>query len=247
MSHAPQPSLSEASLERYALDAMILARCRRPLGHEMKNSVQGLYSGIEILNKAIDGAGKSRIAPADCLPLLRRQLDGLQEALHRILDDVAPQPAGPSDIDLVELVRDVARFLMSDAAVAGVRLELDLPQRAIAVATLAIVRRVLLGFFLDAIDAMRNTGGALRVKVSAAGAGVAIELRDSRTGAASTAAAADYVRIDAALLRRIAARLMQAEGGTCSIESNAADGCAVHITLPANDAVADSSRSAPRS
>lgn len=229
MSEASDNLAVEATLERYALDAMILARCRRPLGHEMKNSVQGLYSGIEILNKAIESAGKSRIGPADCVPLLRRQLDGLQEGLQRILDDVAPQRDGPGAFDLVTLARDIVRFLMSDAAVASVRLEIEAPQAAPAWARVAVVRRVLLGLFLDAIDAMRG-GGTLQVRVGSDE--VSIELRDSRPAHDSSAASAEHVRIDTGLLHRIAAKLVREEGGVMAIERLTDGGCVVRMTLP---------------
>lgn len=226
---------ADSTLEKYALDAMILARCRRPLGHEMKNSVQGLYSGIEILNKAIESAGKSRIGPADCVPLLRRQLEGLQEALQRILDEVAPQPGGPAAVDVVGIARDLVRFLMSDAAVAGVRFELDVPQSAVAWARAAIVRRVLLGFLLDAIDAMRG-GGTLHVRIAGAATGVSIELRDSRStpGAGFDSSSSEHARIDSALLRHAAASLLRDENGVCTIEAASESGCVVRITLPAS-------------
>lgn len=236
----PETPPTEPTLEQYALDALILARCRRPLGHEMKNAVQGLYSGIEILNKAIESAGNARIGPADCVPLLRRQLDGLQEALHRILDDVAPQPSGPAPVDVVVVARDLVRFLMSDAAVAGVRLELDVPQSAIAWARAAIVRRVLLGFFLDAIDAMRG-GGVLQVRIVGDDALVSIELRDSRSAHAASPSSSEYVQIDSGMLRRIADKLLHDESGALSIDSSPAGGCIVRITLPARTAAIDAS------
>jgi signal transduction histidine kinase len=218
-------------LERYALDAMIVARCRRPLGHEMKNAVQGLYSGIEILNKAIESQGKARIGPADCVPLLRRQLDGLQEALHRVLDDVAPQPGEPGAVDVAALVRDLVRFLMSDAAVAGVRVELDAPQSLAVRARAHVIRRVLLGFTLDAIDAMRG-GGALQLRVKEGEAAAIVELRDSRSAQGLGAVPSEHVRIDTDLLRRVATELMSEEQGALSVEPLADRGCQVQISLP---------------
>jgi signal transduction histidine kinase len=217
-------------LERHALDAMIVARCRRSLGHEMKNAVQGLYSGIEILNKAIESQGKARIGPADCVPLLRRQLEGLQETLHRILDDVAPQPGEPGAVDIAALARDLVRFLMSDAAVAGVRIETDVPQSLSIWARTHVVRQVLLGFVLDAIDAMRG-GGALQLRVEEDDGVVKVELADSRSAEGTALVSSEHERIDTELLRRIAAELVAEERGTLSIEP-LARGCSIRITLP---------------
>lgn len=232
MQQAPTTDPANA-LEKYALDAMILARCRRPLGHEMKNAVQGLYSGIEILSKAIETGGRFKLTPADCLPLLRRQLDGLQETLHGILDDVAPPDSGPVELDVVAVIRDLVRFLMSDAAIAGVKFDLEVPDHASVITQPAMVRKVLLGCMLDAIDAMRG-GGRLRIVAVVAADQVSIECRDTRfernlQGEAESSAPS--ARIDTQLLRVVARRLLGTQRADCEFE-DLLEGCKVRIVLP---------------
>lgn len=205
----------EDDVERYALDAMILRRCRRPLGHEMKNAVQGLYSGTEILAKVIEPGSRSKVSPAECVALLRRQLDSLQQRLAHILDDIAPEESASEMLDVSALIHDVARFLMSDAAVANVKIQLvEMPPQAMALASAARIRRLVLGFFLDAIDAMRGAG-TLSVRIRANPETTTIELLDTR-GAMTpeqTAVARQVVPISGALLHSVASRTLAAAGG----------------------------------
>src|SRR5690606_31939283 len=113
-------------IDAHALHAMILDRCRRPLGHEMKNAVRRMYAGIEVLAKSLAAGPAARVSPEQCVMLLRQQLDGLQTTLGRILDDVAPERTATQTFDAAAVLRDLARFLSTDAAVAGVKLRLAL-------------------------------------------------------------------------------------------------------------------------
>jgi signal transduction histidine kinase len=217
------------------LHAMLLARCRRSLGHEMKNSVQSLYAGIEILAKTLSTTGVQRIAPADCVAMLRQQLDGLQRSLTRILDDVAPEPgAQPAAFDLCELMRDIARFLANEAVAASVKLQLQLPERLLATARISSIRRVALGLCLAAIDAMR-AGGTLIVSLAVAGDRACLEFRDTRhratAGSTYDLAARRVSPIDYRRLEPVVTAVIAAEGGECSFEA-VEEGCVARVALP---------------
>jgi hypothetical protein len=222
-------------IERYALDAMILARCRRPIGHEMTNAVQGLHAGLEILAKVVDPAVKAKVSAAECVVLLKRQLEGLQGRLKNILDDIAPPTMAPEVFDLAATVNDVVRFLTSDAAVASVRLETNIQTSVAVTARSSILRRLLVGFFLEAIDTMRGAG-ALSVKVYADGPRAVIELRDTRSRNSGAAQGGAPRSIDLDLLQKVTRALVLADGGECHFEHSVDSGLRTRIAFPAHAA-----------
>lgn len=157
--------LEEPELSDSALQAQILQRCRRSIDHDIKNAVQALHSGLEVLFRTLQSPANRKISPLECVPLLRQQLANLQAKLAGLLDEVAPEPAAPAAFDLVELLKGLLSFLNHERAVTQARLQL--PPQAVVLARKAVVRRVLLGCILDALDSVESAGSLQFVMVQA--------------------------------------------------------------------------------
>jgi hypothetical protein len=110
-----------------ALHAQVLMRCRRALLHEIRNGLQPMHAGLEAIGRVV----MMDPMPADKVQRhvqLLRQASTLQEvALERAIECIAPVQTTEQAVDIAKLLREVTRFLNSDAAVAGVRMQLDAP------------------------------------------------------------------------------------------------------------------------
>jgi CheY-like chemotaxis protein len=140
---------SNAEILASALHTQLLARQRAVLEHDMKNVVHGLLSGTELLAKSLT-IESARVTPAECLTLLQQQLSRVQTTLHRILNEVAPLPQEPEDIDLAELLAEGAHALRHQLQLFNV--QNTVPQGLKVRASRARLRDVLLFALLDCID-----------------------------------------------------------------------------------------------
>lgn len=133
----------------HALHAQLLARRRATFEHDIKNVVHGLLSGTELLSKSL-ATNSARISPAECLSLLQQQLGRAQSTLHRMLDEVAPSDAVPSEIAFAALVEEcthdlrhqLQRYQLTHTIAADLRVR----------ATRATLKDALLALLLEAVD-----------------------------------------------------------------------------------------------
>jgi signal transduction histidine kinase len=166
-----------------ALHAQVLLRCRRALLHEIRNGLQPLHAGLEALNRV---AGMTPF-PADkaqrYLQLVRQASTAQELALDRAIERIAPEQVAQQAVDVAALLREVTRFLSSDAAVAGVRLQLDVPPTVFVQARPDQLRLIALSLTLDAID-HAVPDGQLTISVHAMESSVLVQFSDTRPVAA---------------------------------------------------------------
>lgn len=211
-------SFDPADLAESALQAQLLRRCRRSMGHDINNAVQALQSGLEILSKSLQPGAVHRVEPAECVPLLKQQLVNLQYTLGRLLNEVAPAPAPAAAFDFVELVRETLLFLSHETAIS--RAKLELPAQVMVLARRTVVRRALLSCILDALDDI-ELHGSLLLGVTQAHSTSTLELRVI-TG---TPAAGRRQR-----LSEILERLLAPENASIAL-ADLADGYAIVLQL----------------
>lgn len=216
--------LEEPDLSDSALQAQILQRCRRSIDHDIKNAVQALHSGLEVLSRTLHAPATRKISPLECLPLLQQQLANLRAKLAALLDEVAPEPAAPAAFDLAELLNDLLRFLNHERAA---RLaQLQLPSQASVVARKSVARRVLLSCILDALDSV-EAEGSLQFVITQSDPHVALELQVIDAAAPASDALPMRQR-----LRQILERTMADEGMPIAFAATDT-GYTVKMLLPA--------------
>lgn len=179
--------LDDAVLEQ-ALQAQVIRRCRRALLHEVRNGLQPMHAGLEALNRITTMTPFPLDKAQRYLQLVRQASSSQEQALERAVERIAPENTDPQTVDAIALVREVTRFLNSDAAVAGVRLQVDLPPTMYVHARPHHLRLILLACTLDAIDCA-NGDGQLIITAQPIGEHSLVQLADTRAVASDFDAA----------------------------------------------------------
>lgn len=170
--------LDDAILEQ-ALHAQVLARCRRALLHEIRNGLQPLHAGLEAISRVVTMTPFPVDKAQRYVQLVRQASSSQEIALERAIERIAPEQVAEQLVDLATLLREVTRFLNSDAAVAGVRMQLDAPATALVRGRPHQLRLIALCLTTDAID---RTGaeGQLSIAIHVLDRGVLLQFSDTR-------------------------------------------------------------------
>lgn len=155
----PSFRFDEDSLQLAALQAQVLARCKGVLNHDMRNAVQGIHAGIELIARTTNPAVAAKVSPAECIAMLKEQLVNLQSSLERMISDTTLGDEKPVRFDLVELLNSALRLLRHEPGIPQAKLEV--PAHAHALARIGLVRTVLLALLFDAADRVRGGGSIL--------------------------------------------------------------------------------------
>lgn len=208
------------------------------VSHELRTPLTVIQGNIEAM---IDG-----VYPADREHLERIQSETRQ--LERLIEDLRtlslaetgqlPLQREPTDVDA--LAREVASAFEADAHAAGVDLVIDVPTDLPELEVDA--RRIRQVISNLVVNALRHTSQGGRVTVSAGAVGDGIKLTVADTGVGMTADAVEHAferfwrageSAGAGLGLAIVKDLVEAHGGTVSIESQPSRGTTVTIQLPA--------------
>lgn len=180
----PAAPFDETILEQ-ALHAQVLSRCRRALLHEIRNGLQPLHAGLEAIGRVITMAPFPVDKAQRYVQLVRQASSSQEIALERAIERIAPEQVNEQTVDLAQLLREVTRFLNSDAAVAGVRMQLDAPATALVRGRPHQLRLTALCLTADAID-RAGSDGQLSIVIHALDRGVLLQFSDSRAHAVAS-------------------------------------------------------------
>ncbi len=231
----------EASEERAVRDQRLrmLGEAVNLIAHEVKNSLNGLRVGLEmILQGDRTGAG-SRQGPAAAG--LRTEMERLSDFATELLTfskGVVPRPAS---LNLAEFARKVADLARPRAESLGVALEMDLPGEAVPVrADPSLIHTVIANLVGNALDALAGApveAPRIRVSLERSGSRVLLRVRDNGPGVPPSILSRLFdpfvtgkpsgVGIGLALSRKIA----RAHGGDLVLEAQAS-GATFLLTLP---------------
>jgi signal transduction histidine kinase len=226
-------AVTDTLLEQ-ALHAQVLQRCRSALLHEIRNGLQPMHAGLEALSR-VTAMTPFPLEKAQRYLALVRQASSSQEiALERAIERIAPDNTALQSVDLAALLREVTRFLSSDAAVAGVRLQLDTPATAYVHAKPHQLRLIALSLTLDAIE-QSGAEGQLTISAHPMDDRVLLQFSDTRkppgeldAHAPPTEALPGGEQFHLHVIRRLVA-LLQGETDSMSAPGS---GYIVAITLP---------------
>ncbi len=195
------------SLQLASLQAQVLARCKGVLNHDLRNAVQGIHAGIELIARTTNPAVAAKVSPAECIAMLKEQLANLQGTLERMISDTTLGAEKPVRFDLVELLKNALRLLRHEAGIQQAKV--DVPAHAYVLARIGLVRTVLLALLFDAADRVKG-GGTIAVQVTAEG-----QIRLSVGAEGANVATADL-----SALVTVTNSILRPEGGAVDYESS---------------------------
>jgi CheY-like chemotaxis protein len=214
----------------------------------LKNAVQGIHAGIELLSRVLKAPTARSLPPEECIALLRKQLEALQTSMAGLLDELGDREAihagtAPPDsavsTALAPLIERVRRRLHAEPLVSAASIQ---SAEGISITThVSLAERIVMCLLLQAADSAAPDGAiSVRTGLSEAGATIDIDLSARLDHTIDAMQAADFASAMTQLLR--------ACGGTFGADFRGS-GCTFHLTLPAALAVtadtADSTKPIP--
>ena len=144
------PDLYEA-----AARARINERCALSYIHDVRGSMQALFSAVELLGRSAKIAGGNQERIHKACDLARRAITHHEKATLDALQALTFQDAEPVAINVLELVNDVVHFLRHDAAVKELTVTVRGESDTRVSAERAKFQTLLVGLLTATIDAAR--------------------------------------------------------------------------------------------
>jgi signal transduction histidine kinase len=143
--------LEMAELVAAAARAHIHRRFAASYVHDVRGTMQALFSALELLARSAQSGGNSaRIEKA--YELARRAMSNHEKSTMDVLSSLAQESSTAAVTDLGGLVVEAAHFLRNDAATKGVKL-IGTPAEVFVIAPRTELRTLLVGLIAAAIDA----------------------------------------------------------------------------------------------
>jgi two-component system sensor histidine kinase PilS (NtrC family) len=219
-----------------------LGRMSAQLAHEIRNPLAAMRGAAQMLATDAVGTPSERLAR-----LVVRESDRLAELVEGYLKLARPPPPARAPVRLDQVARETVELLRADPGLAGLVVEERL-EPVEADADPAQVKQVLLNLIRNAARAVESTRGRVRVRVAEVGGRPLLEVWDS----AGALAPEDRARVFEPFFSRSSGSglglstvhsIVQAHGGTISVESDPASGTTFAVTLPRKEVAADGAHS----
>lgn len=158
-----KPALTE--LLETAARATINERCASVLLHDVRGTMQALFSAFELLGRSAKLGGENSLRIDKACELARRAIDHHQKATLHALQLFALQPVSATSVDLGELVRTVTHVLRNDAAIKELVINVAATEGVTISAERLELQTLLSGLLAAAIDYLPS-GSILELSVS---------------------------------------------------------------------------------
>jgi two-component system NtrC family sensor kinase len=226
--------------------------------HEINNPLQIIRSEQALAETIIRDLRASSELPEstdvadleDSIQQIRVQVDRCASVTQGILKFARRTESSAREVRLVEFVPEVAAMVSRKAAVAGIRLIVDVAKDApVVTADPAQLQQVILNLVNNAFDAVEARhgaeGGEVTIAVERVGARVEISVRDNGTGIA----ASDFEKIftpffttkpvgkGTGLGLSVCFGIVESMGGTIRVSSREMSGTTFNVSLAAADEV----------
>ncbi len=166
--------LSSIDLLEAAAYALVSERCRPSYLHDLRGGLQALQGAVELLVRAAKNPGNSAIAEK-AAGLARSALLNHEKSLVELVDQITPRQESATAVNVGELLRDVLRFVRSDAAAKSITLRLQASKDLNVLAEAHTFRLLLLGLCMTLTDGLAASA-VVDVKVTRSGRHALIEL-----------------------------------------------------------------------
>jgi len=206
------------------------------LAHEVRNPLNSAALQLTVLERRLDRSDD----PTNALPIahiIKSEIDRLDRLVREFLAFARPHPLEPKPVNVGELLAGVAGLIAPEAEAAKIAITVEAAQGTPpALGDGERLRQVLLNLTRNALEAMAEHGGRLRLAARAAGAGIEIDVEDDGPGFGE-----DLPVFDAFFTTKshgtglglaIVHRIVADHGGTISVESRPGRTCFT-LGLPA--------------
>jgi signal transduction histidine kinase len=156
-----------------------IGRLTSGVAHEVKNPINAIVVHLELLRE------KMREIDPDTrrhMDIIGREIHRLDRVVQTLVDFNRPLELRLSDFDLRRLMEDVALLASPEAALLGVKVEINLGSEAVPVrADADLIKQALLNVVLNGVQAMSD-GGVLSMVARRDETAATIEVRDQGAG-----------------------------------------------------------------
>jgi signal transduction histidine kinase len=152
------------------------------LAHEVRNPLNSASLQLTLLERRLNRGDQ----PGTVLPIahiIKSEIDRLDRLVREFLAFAQPRPLDPRPVDVRELLSAIAGLIAPEADAAHVSIAVDVANGTPAVlGEEERLRQVLLNLTRNAVEAMSDTGGHLRLVAEGTGTEVAIGVEDDGPG-----------------------------------------------------------------
>jgi two-component system sensor histidine kinase HydH len=231
--------------ERSALEAAMARRERlaalgdvaAAFAHEVRNPLNAVSIGLQRLRAEFNPEPVEEYA--QFVDLMQGEVRRLNAIVEEFIALARPLPVKPLPMDAADLVRETAALVEPEARQAGVDLRVTAPPSLPLRADHDHLKQVLLNLGLNAVQAMRETGGTLSIEAAGTRETVTLTVADTGPGIAPEALPRIFdpyfttKRGGLGLGLTIARRIAEAHGGALDADSEPGRGARFRVSLPA--------------
>ena len=164
-----------AQVVEAAARATINERCADAFLHDVRGSMQALFSALELLRRSATSGDANPSKAERVSELARRAIDHHEKSTLQVLRLLTLQRTAAAVVDAGALMKEVIHFLRNDAACKNVHIELSGTIEGRISTERAKLQTLLAGVLTAAIDAA-SSGDALPVRIDHRGAEVVISI-----------------------------------------------------------------------
>ncbi len=226
---------SRVRIEEQLREQVALARLGEMaavIAHEVRNPLAGVRAAIQIIGGRLPSGSQDGTIVTEIVA----RIDSLSELMNDLLVFARPPQPKPAPVEIAMLIRVTADFLRGDPALSGIKVDVN-GIAPLVVADAGLLRIVFLNLLVNSAHAMRGQG-TIRVSVGADDSSCAVTFVDEGPGIPPDVREKVFAPFFTTKARGTglglptAKRLIEAHGGTISIDSPAGGGTQVTVNLP---------------
>jgi hypothetical protein len=164
-----------------AVQTLINERCRRAYIHDMRGSLQAIYTSFEVLARSAKNDLQNNVTLIEkASSMAKRAVERHEQALTDIVNQVTGPEGAAEVVNMPQLLQQALQFLRNDAHIKGVTLRLSGCEDVLVLTQRNKLRSLILGLLALGIDALPS-GAELQIDLSRLESFALLELRSEVT------------------------------------------------------------------